>query len=428
MRPFILHGKVQSYPWGKRGRESLVSRLLKEFNEDSPYAELWIGAHAKAPSMVVELPASAGFLHGDNSYSENSSHDRGEKLLSGSLHEVISSNPSAILGASVLKRYGDLPFLLKVISVGSALSIQAHPGRQMAAELHKRQPQQYPDANAKSELTVAITPLSLLLGFRSRERIMADFARVPECFGYLNETLQQFILLQQKPDHELLSQLCDALMRCHPDIISAASVALIDKLSELPERTIVDEWVLKLSKEYPDSDPGLFCFYLLNYETLLPGEGLYISPGTPHAYLEGDVLECLSNSDNVARAGLTNKYKDVESFLSMLNYSSVKPKIIKPSKLHSSMRESSLWRTYAIQGEFFLDVLQGANLIVSSKTDDTVALLFALDGHGSFQSMDAELMLEPGSALLLPADLGAYEIGLNSGTVFRVRPNLDGQV
>ena len=43
-------------------------------------------------------------------------------------------------------------------------------------------------------------------------------------------------------------------------------------------------------------------------------------PNEPHAYLSGDCVECMANSDNVVRAGLTPKFKDVKTLCAMLNY------------------------------------------------------------------------------------------------------------
>lgn len=41
-----------------------------------------------------------------------------------------------------------------------------------------------------------------------------------------------------------------------------------------------------------------------------------INANEPHAYLKGDIVECMSNSDNGIRGGLTPKYVDKETFLS----------------------------------------------------------------------------------------------------------------
>lgn len=84
-----------------------------------------------------------------------------------SLSSYLNSNPS-LLGSKVLSKYGTglqdpsdfssngtssskkrekdtgaLPFLFKILSVGKALSIQAHPDKKLAERLHKEMPDVY---------------------------------------------------------------------------------------------------------------------------------------------------------------------------------------------------------------------------------------------------------------------------------------------
>ena len=74
---------------------------------------------------------------------------------------------------------------------------------------------------------------------------------------------------------------------------------------------------------------GLFILFFLNLIHLKKGQAIFTKPGVPHAYLKGNILECMSNSDNVVRAGLTSKYKDAKTLLKILNYDSAVPKILK---------------------------------------------------------------------------------------------------
>ena len=61
------------------------------------------------------------------------------KTLSEHLHE----NPQ-FLGDKVRKQYGDdLPFLFKVLAIGKALSIQAHPDKELGKKLHAERPDVY---------------------------------------------------------------------------------------------------------------------------------------------------------------------------------------------------------------------------------------------------------------------------------------------
>lgn len=104
-----LRCSLQKYDWGKVGVESEAALLIQANNENfkiesnTPYAELWMGTHPNGPSVISKT---------------------GEGL-----HEWIKLNPQA-LGEAVLEVFGvQLPFLLKVLSVNKALSIQVHPSK-----------------------------------------------------------------------------------------------------------------------------------------------------------------------------------------------------------------------------------------------------------------------------------------------------------
>ena len=53
-RPYVMRNQIQHYAWGTRNDEAFIPRLLgTEPQPDTPYAELWMGAHPKAPSAVI---------------------------------------------------------------------------------------------------------------------------------------------------------------------------------------------------------------------------------------------------------------------------------------------------------------------------------------------------------------------------------------
>lgn len=100
---------IHSYDWGKYGDTSKVAILFKNVNPGfiiephKPYAELWMGTHVNGPSLV--------------------------KHLKRTLHDVISGQPD-YLGSVVQDKFGNnLPYLLKVLSIKKALSIQVHPSK-----------------------------------------------------------------------------------------------------------------------------------------------------------------------------------------------------------------------------------------------------------------------------------------------------------
>jgi mannose-6-phosphate isomerase len=100
----------------------------------------------------------------------------------------------------------------------------------------------------------------------------------------------------------------------------------------------------KLEKENPDFwaaramlnlcangqyDKGIFSIYLMNILHLQPGEGIFQGAGLLHAYLEGQNVELMANSDNVLRAGLTTKHIDIPELLSNTSFVVTNPQIIR---------------------------------------------------------------------------------------------------
>ncbi|KAK4759668.1 hypothetical protein SAY87_022799 [Trapa incisa] len=88
-----------------------------------------------------------------------------------------------------------------------------------------------------------------------------------------------------------------------------------------------EQLVLHLENQYP-SDVGVISAFFLNYVKLNPGEALYLAANEPHAYLSGECIECMAASDNVVRAGLTPKMRDVQTLCSMLTYKQGLPEIL----------------------------------------------------------------------------------------------------
>ena len=92
-------------------------------------------------------------------------------------------------------------------------------------------------------------------------------------------------------------------------------------MSPQPAVGSLEELLLRLNSQFP-GDVGCFCVFFLNYLTLEPGQAIFLAANMPHAYLSGDCVECMATSDNVVRAGLTPKYRDVNLLINMLTYES----------------------------------------------------------------------------------------------------------
>lgn len=94
-------------------------------------------------------------------------------------------------------------------------------------------------------------------------------------------------------------------------------------MHQVRQLTDKEQLVLQLEKQYP-ADIGVLAAFLFNYVKLNPGEALYLGADELHAYLRGECIECMATSDNVVRAGLTPKDRDVHILCSMLTYKQVR--------------------------------------------------------------------------------------------------------
>lgn len=292
-RPYLLDNPIRPYPWGERGPGAFLPRLLGvPADPDQPFAELWIGAHENAPSRIV---ADGGSIP---------------------LSEAVRAFPEQLLGQAAERFAGQFPFLLKILSAAEPLSIQAHPDRLWAQRLHRRDPQHYPDGNAKPELVYVLDELEVLIGFRPWPAVMERLQRTPELAQAAGLTLGQ---AEQAGLEGFYRHLVQGALR-QPLVLARALDELARRLQALtPEERDAEETLfLQLQKRYP-ADIGLASLFLLNRLRLSAGETLFTGPGLPHAYLRGNIIECMSNSDNVVRAGLTTKFTDLRALLDVVD-------------------------------------------------------------------------------------------------------------
>jgi mannose-6-phosphate isomerase len=75
-------------------------------------------------------------------------------------------------------------------------------------------------------------------------------------------------------------------------------------------------------------DRGIFSIYFFNLLNLQPGEAIFQDAGLPHAYLEGQNVEIMANSDNVLRGGLTPKHVDVPELMKHIRFEATYPRIL----------------------------------------------------------------------------------------------------
>ena len=294
---------MQCYAWGKIGQDSQVAKYAphasKDFvlSPDTPYAELWMGTHPNGPSKLTH-----------------------QDML---LADYIKENPE-VLGDKTRETFGvELPFLFKVLSVNKALSIQAHPSKDHAAQLHAQFPSIYKDPNHKPEIAIALTAFEGLCGFRPLQEIQAFFEKVPE-LKLVSKNCDNLLAATEANYQKELKDCFESLMLCDKNGIKDNLESLKCQIQGMDLGSDVTELFLRLCSQYP-GDVGCFVIFFLNHLKLSPGESMYLGPNVPHAYLSGDCVEVMANSDNVVRAGLTPKLIDTPTLVSMLDYTCTSP-------------------------------------------------------------------------------------------------------
>ncbi|KAK8850757.1 mannose-6-phosphate isomerase [Kwoniella newhampshirensis] len=333
---FKLAPGVQSYDWGKKGSASLAAQFGKvcvpdfKIEDDKTYAELWMGTHPTLPSRII-------------SPSDSSS----STLLSDHLkshHDLIGD---AITTKFEDSKEGNLPFLFKVLSIGTALSIQAHPDKKLAKKLFDERPEVYKDPNHKPEMAIALTPFLAFLNFLPLPTLLLNLLSVPELSALIDSSLVDSLASSltlpstRPPDAFLFQPTVSSPTDAQKDILKKIFESLMSADKEVVERSINDlvkryknesreeeigdnekglvDLALMLNEQYP-GDVGVLCVFMLNVVELKKGDAAFLGANEPHAYIKGDIIECMATSDNVVRAGLTPKLRDVPTLVDMLTY------------------------------------------------------------------------------------------------------------
>jgi mannose-6-phosphate isomerase len=380
-----LECPAQQYAWGKVGLKSTVAQLVQAgggtVEADKPYAELWMGTHPNGPAEVVLEDGSKRLLN--------------EYLIE---HPNLISNDAS--EQESVKKDG-LPYLFKILSVHTALSIQSHPDKSLAEKLHAGRPDVYKDPNHKPEMACAITEFEALAGFLPVAEAIAHVKKTPELEELLSASAESKALLEndaeqgEEVEKAQLKVLFSDLMTCEPELVSEL-VSKLQKRLEAQEDDLVmpDKLALRLSRQYP-GDVGVFCAYFMCYRVLQPGQAVFLGANEPHAYLAGDCAEIMACSDNVVRAGLTPKLRDTETLISSLTYR-------QPSHTGAEFHPGNMLEGKVGEGgalvysppdpavtEFQMERI-AVKKTVDLKTADFACILLVLQGEGTADSTYAD--------------------------------------
>ncbi|MDR0731664.1 MAG: mannose-6-phosphate isomerase, class I [Treponema sp.] len=314
---YPLENSVKHYEWGS---PHWIPRLLcRENPGGEPWAELWMGVHPSAPSMLKDWS--------------------GKK----SLAQLIAADPPRYVGKEDAANFGGLPFLFKLLAAARPLSIQAHPGKEQARQGWQRENEQgialdapernYKDDNHKPEIICALSPFTALCGFRSPGDIGvlldAFLAGAPPSLknglAPLQDSLENVGGRSRLPLQDFLAGLFKLSGELRKELSVYASTQV-----QSPNGIDRDMWPLirRLAELYP-GDPGILAPLYLNLIHLESGQALYLPEGILHAYVNGFGVELMANSDNVLRCGLSSKHVDLDELMKVLYFHPFMPELLK---------------------------------------------------------------------------------------------------
>lgn len=384
-----LINSVQNYAWGSK---TALTDLYGIANPDNlPMAELWMGAHPKSSSKIEDASGQVR-----------------------SLRDVIDADKAALLGDKVANRFGELPFLFKVLCADQPLSIQVHPNKK-ASELGFAKEnaagipldaaeRNYKDPNHKPELVFALTPFLAMNAFREFSEIISLLQPVAGAHNAIAHFLEN-------PNAEALSELFASLLNMQGEEKSHALAVLKAGLNSQQG----EPWdtIRVISAFYPD-DSGLFSPLLLNVVKLNPGEAMFLFAETPHAYLNGVALEVMANSDNVLRAGLTPKYIDIPELVANVKF------VAKPAaELLTQPVKNGAELGFPIPVDDFAFSLHDLSADETAIAQESAAILFCVEGEATLHKDSERLVLKPGESAFVAANESPVRVS-GTGRLARV--------
>ncbi len=363
---------IKNYEWGN---DFFIPDLLG-LEHDGPMAELWMGAHRQGSAIVEST---------------------GQKLC-----DLLDSDPafSGLGGAD------DFPYLFKVLAIAQTLSIQCHPNAEQARagfeeESHKhgkvdRRLWNYQDSNPKAEMLYALTPVKAMCGFRALEEIKDLFrTAVPN--------------LYQDKIAELgtIKEIFNVIYRLDEDGLSFGEAELIKNCE------LLGEPIRSLVKELGDryfGDPGVFMPLMLNIVNLEPGQAIFLRPRVLHAYIHGNGIELMNNSDNVLRAGLTRKHMDVDELEKVMYAESYPARPMEGVSDNGGMH-------FVCEGGFTLTVMKDGCF---RNTLGGPRILICIEGQAR---LNGDFILEKGQCCIVGASVAELNVDAQGASVFMASGN-----
>jgi mannose-6-phosphate isomerase len=241
--------------------------------------------------------------------------------------------------------------LLKILAAAHPLSVQAHPDLENARRGWEEENRKgvgvfdpkrnYRDPNHKPEIICALGPFSAMAGFRDPAKTEA---LLDSFFSGRESSLERALGNRlRKALGDGYRAFLSAVFGLGAEERRAVTAAAGRKKAGKPADTAFGDSASGalafpddsgafalcgiLAEAYPD-DPGILSPLYLNLVELQPFQAIYLPAGILHSYVQGLGVECMANSDNVLRCGLTPKHIDLEELFRILCFEPYRPEIL----------------------------------------------------------------------------------------------------
>ncbi|KAK2596393.1 hypothetical protein N8I77_013285 [Diaporthe amygdali] len=378
-RVFQLSGTCNNYPWGKKGKQSLAAQLCArtpgtdfKIEDEKFYSEMWFGDYPDFPARVLET---------------------GELLA-----DVLKKDQQTLLGKKVVETMdAQLPFLPKILSIAKALPLQLHPNKDLATKLHKQDPDQFTDPNHKPEIAVALSTFEVFAGFKPLSEIqplftlsaLSSYSPAAPVERWDNDTLREVTRNLLKADEATVKTIeSDLLHTPRSELQNVKADYILDLLP-------------RLQGQYGPGDAGsIVALTCMNFLTFQPLDAIYIPADGIHAYLSGNIVECMARSNNVLNVGFCPPAdkNNIDMFANTLTFKSHSKEDVVLPKQKSERSKTGKTEVYKPPLSEFDMIISGLRAGESDelKASEGPGVLLVTQGTGKMGADGKEFELKEG--------------------------------
>lgn len=351
----VVRGAIKDYDWG------VVDGLAPwtGVRSGQPQAELWFGVHPSGPSDLLD---HAGVRTG----------------------EILADHFDI----------DEIPLLVKILAAAEPLSLQVHPGAQLARDgWQSGRTELFTDPFEKTEMIVALGDFEALAGWR-------DVNVAAEVLESMGAPAAAIAALQHGDRHECLR----IIAAMSPDDVRHATERIREASATLDDASSAA--LVRIAEKYPN-DPGALAAVLLQHQQLQRGDALFVPCGVPHSYIHGLGFEVMTSSDNVLRLGLTSKTVAIDTAIEALN-----------DNADAIVERGTLGMPLHPTGAPFTATLLEDDTVETAS--DAYRIIVCLSGTAQVSTDVADVVLRPGTAAVLTAVDPKAQVSA-TGTAMSVR-------